>query len=1308
MFTFKHRQSSSWHKQIDKISIQRPLHPGGELNPSYPWIEVREKTEQYLKSKPGVQEERDGRLTNLIHSHDAVDTAIAACVYYMSPGGVRRLFTEWPFRVDDYNSIIQFLQAICIASYANPTSIPELEKQRAISLLNAILSATAADKAAMLEILIRLLINTPRTSLLYIVVSSLVRERLSAAAIELELMRSQCSWSRAQDSINWMHKLYTPLSNLSEVDRPLYDWFTTFFPTWEAWLQWQIDDRFLPDLPWNSRNQTLRELLALAGPDFSTYREPNLFAGLVKSPVNKTQIVVGRYTFGLQTGTVAEKQKLLLDVFNAVEVTFQEETALYTAALVQMWQLDPVPLESFRILDMSKSLKADDQRAMIIDMYYRGNKQENIHVDRVKDLLLVFSVATDPRLKIIVGPYLVQCILLHFEDMQRALGKHLLKNDICNEKFSSDFAEPLISFGALVKQHDWILPQLDLSLKDLLAEWPNMADVRIVESIAAECNNALRDSFRLTSVLQAYLRNRLIRRGDIEDLAIFLTDTLCNMWSSFVQPYHRYLALYICDCPKDSYERSFNNRLHILTSLSTLEVFIAAQLSEAIKTFHEGQPDVACIKLIKLLSEHKRLSVWKPFLLKLLELQGAKITQYMSKHLTIKDSIQCLASLAQIFPDNATESPISHILCKWAVALLPHSDVLYRLEDKLGREFVFWRFVVGCNVENYESVISIFQSHADHRKNVAYKVMLKITSALSEDASNAHEVSEWLKDTVTASKDCIEKCNRVMSMAEKSSRSFAKLIVSGWLSSSLLSQKDVMVLTTVAKTCELMVDKEHIKDPGNTDAAADYLDKQVLELLDEAKRLEGLRVQLKRIRPKELSKLLETFKIEDSSTLDDAIAALPSDIADDVERVSDHEVEIALPLNLTPLKRIAYCVDKAASVVIRLVVVGPPSFCVHLRSPGDKGQIEHESCIVKSNKQIPRLYMCKTDMTRCTFPITRLLWRYIERVIKADDSFELANSIEYIHNEVSKAIPRLGTHCMVCGRSGVALQRATICAAADCKMTYKRSSILVRISDVKQDPAIADLLLTSLYAVGPTNKAELAPFCPVPLAELQATMNTIPNLTELSKSVTYTKDMEALSGKRLDLLSWVVNSYRGFLVSTTQDPRLKIPSFPPNTHQFILANASPDLEGPYNAKVLANNKKTTVLFHGTSLDRLYAILRQGLKICSNTALMRTAAAHGSGIYMADEPATSWSYSTYNAYTGGNWTNSSFRNMRVLLGCELAGTSSPATTGIHVIKDPSRLMVRYVFLMPQNSVMPVARHITPAMTSVFSSLRSGAL
>lgn len=85
----------------------------------------------------------------------------------------------------------------------------------------------------------------------------------------------------------------------------------------------------------------------------------------------------------------------------------------------------------------------------------------------------------------------------------------------------------------------------------------------------------------------------------------------------------------------------------------------------------------------------------------------------------------------------------------------------------------------------------------------------------------------------------------------------------------------------------------------------------------------------------------------------------------------------------------------------------------------------------------------------------------------------------------------------------------------------------------------------------------------------------------------------------------------------------------------------------------------------------------------------------------------WGYLTACA---GGWKASKLKNMKLLLGCELAGPKPAAVSGggIYVIEDATRLAVRYVFLLKSEARMPAAKDVGIPMISVVRGLRGGTL
>jgi hypothetical protein len=207
-------------------------------------------------------------------------------------------------------------------------------------------------------------------------------------------------------------------------------------------------------------------------------------------------------------------------------------------------------------------------------------------------------------------------------------------------------------------------------------------------------------------------------------------------------------------------------------------------------------------------------------------------------------------------------------------------------------------------------------------------------------------------------------------------------------------------------------------------------------------------------------------------------------------------------------------------------------------------------------------------------------------------------------------------------------------------------------------------------------------------------MNIMRDAVNLSPVLAkYHKDAEKL-------ISWACVQHRGFVATT--NGACKIDHLPWGTHQFVLANSSPRLESDFMSRLSRPNAKTTVLYHGTGFDRLPAILAQGLRVCSGTPLQSTGAAHGKGIYLAEEPATSLSYS----HVALTWRNSGLNNMRLLLGCEVVGTGNKVGKGIHLITDPASVMVRFLFLFPAVDSEWSATRVSQHMAVAMSNLRTG--
>lgn len=136
------------------------------------------------------------------------------------------------------------------------------------------------------------------------------------------------------------------------------------------------------------------------------------------------------------------------------------------------------------------------------------------------------------------------------------------------------------------------------------------------------------------------------------------------------------------------------------------------------------------------------------------------------------------------------------------------------------------------------------------------------------------------------------------------------------------------------------------------------------------------------------------------------------------------------------------------------------------------------------------------------------------------------------------------------------------------------------------------------------------------------------------------------------------------------------------------------------------------------MDRLHSILRQGLLVCSGTPLMRHGTAYGEGVYMTSDSSKcsrfTWA-SASKSFSGREMYNerSLFQGLGVLLACEVVDdlhsdrSYLDGFSDIHVISDPARIMVRYVFMIGSNDELEPGEAV-PTIERVLTSLRSGKL
>ncbi|KAF2243191.1 hypothetical protein BU26DRAFT_492985 [Trematosphaeria pertusa] len=868
------------------------------------------------------------------------------------------------------------------------------------------------------------------------------------------------------------------------------------------------------------------------------------------------------------------------------------------------------------------------------------------------------------------------------------------------------------------KQLD-VLPTVEY-LRTLAAIYTSAGGEKVIETDSGANN--------LKNSIEAWCIDRLMERGTINHASEKTVETMVQVWDQVNNPDRQTLAILVSKCTGTD----FTLRCRCLSQISTLSGGFVNTVLAILQDF-KSRPEINCIGFIKLLANTQDAEVvqcFKRILYHMIEsLQPTAIIDYSFQHLKASEWSQLMLQLSALFSDeimNPSASPpfiLQPHLHLWVQQLSAFLPVIARLEDILGPHAIAVKTILrggeGLWVEHLVKLLEALTSASGYP---AEKLMQQIVGKLSKEGNNASEVADCLKALLGTTPEGLAACERIynakhgllnmpglgsppqtpaptpaspMKLPRKPVPKAApaqqedipvaviEVIIAGYLQDDGFCGKAAIRVLAFLLNLEIYewgIPKHKLRQ------ATAYFAEQEMKLLEEVDRLQSLQKALRARDPKGTAILLAELGVDDISPLDDEIAGLPVGVMDAVEKHGDNEVGISFPFtSYTDLQRGAMGLGSAKTLLVRLfldyLTDMPPAFCIHLDADPGETHSQHTPW-----------------STSFTWQMGRIVHRYLK-----DKKGPVG--IADLHGFVKQSMEDMTHGCVVCGQTHNArntqLRRSTPCTSSGCTRIWNNVPVDIRIPELRTDTFAVDMILTTVYAAAMSGRTELLPGCPISnTTTVTAILNALPNLNTLRVATNISATLQACHQQAEKLLVWACTHFRGFIA--TASGICKIPGMPAGTHQFILANASPRLESDFAAKLPRFNPQTKVLFHGTSLDRLQSILVQGLKIYSGTALQRTGAAHGKGIYMAEEPATSFSYSP----AAVSWRNSGLNNMRLLLGCEVVGNGRSVSSGIHVITDEKTVMVRYIFLLTNSSYAPNANHITPAMGSAMTALRSG--
>jgi hypothetical protein len=603
--------------------------------------------------------------------------------------------------------------------------------------------------------------------------------------------------------------------------------------------------------------------------------------------------------------------------------------------------------------------------------------------------------------------------------------------------------------------------------------------------------------------------------------------------------------------------------------------------------------------------------------------------------------------------------------------------------------------------KRYRRILLCFMQQTDEERTT---LMQELILALRE--TNSAQVSQAVLAISEVDAKGFAQCQKLLLLCrEDKNVAAARLAV--WARMPVLSDATAAALTSLGTFLNLGLDNDWKPPTAAIEAARKDYEMRVAALVARAQQLERTRMSLRRTDPDGVNAIVTELALEEApSGVASLIAALPNDLTGSINEVGDDEVDLrfALSKELNASEHLAFGLKGTETLTVHLQLNTEGKFdglCVHLQNRGDRPIQTHK--YYKSKFAPDRLH-CDGRLTRLTYVVARNLWRAIHE--------QGETSLQVLYEGIRDFMQTGVNRCIVCaGRIGAQLHRGTICTSPGCKQAYLKSPLDLRLQDVRSNGRVVDLLLTSVFAAANLKALNLLPDHPSQLndaAKLQILLNSLPPTKTLAAAADFQTGLRGCGQRAEVLLSWLCTSYRCFLVPATGAYEL------PNIHkihQFLVIDNPPEVEAAFAQH--NHYKDRHVLFHGTSIDRLYGILTEGIKVCSNTALQKHGAVHGAGIYTGREPKTAWRFASSTQansnFNGFYNSRVDFRDSTVVLGLEHAGndTDGNRKNGVHVIKDATRLIVRYILVVPPSVNYPKASDIVPTMLKTFHSLRASA-
>ena len=1042
---FKTSHSDAWHKSInDTVGQRKPT------DANFPWTALQNHTGYYLQRKGNLSADQvDQYLLALIKKHPSKQAAVAACAQALSLHSIRNLLRN-DLRVDlegtDALQVQGYFETIIIANHVNAKAVSHDEAKSARCLLQySIASEPERAPALWLYSVLPLLRAAPAPDLLLQdEIHRIASALCSGVATQLKDLRRENKWLEAKESIRWLTAAFITSNSPQEL---LLD---TLLPAWRAWAAWR------PHVPrlrnWKSHGlrsyPSLRDLLALEGPDFVSgegSEQATLRDGLIAQTSSSSQPFLqwGRFSLAFGRNPFRELENLngifgrLMSVIDSAGSSCMN----YKSLLAHLCCDNVISNEGLQTLESVRLLNNPSFTSMILQALTKPKRKLYKVIREVRTLLPIFEDLRLLGLRDQMQLYVGERSYTYIRELRNTL---LIQLRIGSP--SLDTAVELLGFTLELQKYTWLVGKLDPSVQHLIASGPS--SIEIVKTLDAVID-FVKDAMvlkcpTLLSQLISYYNIWLMPSSSVDPNVRELINTLTDLWHQRSDGGSRELALLIADLPLFTVKF----RCDCLRDITTFDMIWTKSALEALH-FHDGNADLGCFSLIKLLSSETRpdiLERWGKVLSSVIEKESERLLEDAVTNLKTAQWLELLGHIRAVYDDSGMiiRRQPHGLLCRelhdWSQQIVPYLPEMTHLESVLKNKSVMRLLLLGNFDETNTYLLRVLGLVKNKESEIRGRLMYSIIELLS--IANVKRVEGVLSVVSKASDDGAKACLRVIESIHNASSGMDEVILATTLRFGNIAVADRLALKDVAALFGITLADKETPSPKGLKEAAETLYKQYQNLISEARRVENLRLSLRTVAPKRVSNLLVRLHIEAPSAVDDTLASLPSSLCSLAAKVSENELELQFPAtSLTKLQRFAIGAGDTDNFLVRLTLneSGKPiKFCIHLsselRHQTKKGALQdkdHTSWEVFRGNRPPYEQYCHGQPNRGVYQFSRILWHHLRHNFK---------SLEQTHAYMTSKLSKFGQGCMVCGRGQLQLRRVTTCGTPSCSNDALKST----------------------------------------------------------------------------------------------------------------------------------------------------------------------------------------------------------------------------------------------------------------------------